>query len=58
MDDLVVSSVNVRSDHRKNATQGDVLSMVTHVDQTWNSLLKGLEQIDAVFDIILFQEEL
>lgn len=25
-------------------------TMVIHVDQTWNSLLKGLEQIEAAFD--------
>ena len=25
-------------------------ALVTHVDQTWNSLLKGLEQIDNAFD--------
>ena len=28
--------------HRKNATKGDVLSMVSHVDITWNSFLPYL----------------
>jgi hypothetical protein len=30
---------------------------VTHVDQTWNSVLKGLEQIDVAFDELILDEE-
>lgn len=29
------------------------LTLVTSVDQTWNSLVKGLEQIDAAFDELI-----
>lgn len=31
--------------------------MVTHVDQTWNSVLRGLEQIDAAFDELMLDGE-
>lgn len=31
--------------------------MVTHVDQMWNSVVKGLEQIDAAFDELILPEE-
>ncbi len=31
--------------------------MVTHVDQTWNSVLKGLERIDAAYDELELGEE-
>jgi hypothetical protein len=31
--------------------------MVTHVGKTWHSLLEGLEQIDAAFDELMFDEE-
>lgn len=31
--------------------------LVTHVDQTWNSVLKGLEQIDVAFDELILDEE-
>jgi hypothetical protein len=33
------------------------LGVVTHVDQTWNSVLEGLEQIDAVFDELMLDGE-
>lgn len=31
--------------------------MVTHVDQTWNSLLEGLERLDAAFDELVLEED-
>jgi hypothetical protein len=31
--------------------------MVTHVDQTWNSLLEGLERIDAAVEELVLDEE-
>jgi len=34
-----------------------VFNLVTHVSRTWNSVLKGLEQIDAVFDELIIDEE-
>jgi hypothetical protein len=31
--------------------------MVTHVDQTWNSVLTGLDKIDAAFDDLFLDGE-
>ncbi|MFZ2545067.1 MAG: recombinase family protein [Candidatus Saccharimonadales bacterium] len=41
----------METDYAKNST------MVTHVDQTWNSILKGLEQIDVAFDELILDED-
>ncbi len=31
--------------------------LVTHVNQTWHSVLKGLERIDAAFDELVSEED-
>ena len=35
----------------------EAFSMVTHVDQTWNSLLEGLMRIDALVEELMLDEE-
>ena len=31
--------------------------LVTHVDKTWNTIVEGLERIDAAFDDLILDEE-
>lgn len=46
----VIVSISTNAYLTKYATLGDAFGLVTHVDQTWNSLLEGLERIDAAME--------
>lgn len=42
----------------KNPSNTGVFTLVTLVRQSWNSVIKGLEQIDIAFDDFIIEEDL
>lgn len=43
--------------NKKDLSESEKSLLVTHVDQTWHSLVEGLEQFDAAFDDLMLEEE-